>query len=137
MEMKGNGQSIWSKMDREQSNVTHGSSALAVRFLAMLFPRLAASAKHMQLMCMMRCQLASFVMPAALIVVSLVGSSQHGSVRSSRHGSCGCLSLHQSKIVSVVFVQTPKWPCTIPKQAPIQPQSRLSSLQHLKNNDSF
>jgi hypothetical protein len=46
-EMKGNGQSIWSKMDREQSNVTHDSSTLAVRFLAMLFPRLAALAKHM------------------------------------------------------------------------------------------
>jgi len=30
--MKGNGQSIWSKMDREQSNVTHDSSTLAVRF---------------------------------------------------------------------------------------------------------
>jgi len=31
-EMKGNSQSIWSKMDREQSNVTHDSSTLAVRF---------------------------------------------------------------------------------------------------------
>jgi len=33
-EMKGNGQSIWSKMDREQSNVTHDSSTLAVRFFS-------------------------------------------------------------------------------------------------------
>jgi len=31
-EMKGNGQFIWSKMDREQSNVTHDSSTLAVHF---------------------------------------------------------------------------------------------------------
>jgi len=46
-EMKGNGQSVWSKMDREQSNVTHDSSTLAVRFFAMLFPRWAALAKHM------------------------------------------------------------------------------------------
>jgi len=48
--MKGNGQSVWSKMDREQSNVTHDSSTestLAVRFLAMLFSPLAALAKHM------------------------------------------------------------------------------------------
>jgi len=32
--MKGNGQSIWSKMDREQSNVPHDSPTLAVRFFA-------------------------------------------------------------------------------------------------------
>jgi len=31
-EMKGNGQSIWSKMDPEQFNVANDSSTLAVRF---------------------------------------------------------------------------------------------------------
>jgi len=32
--MKDNGQSVWSKMDHEQSNVAHDSSMLAVRFFA-------------------------------------------------------------------------------------------------------
>jgi len=44
---------------------------------------------------------------SALVVLSHVGSSCHD--------SCGCLLLYQSKIMSIVFVQTPKRLCIVPK----------------------
>jgi len=123
-ESKGNGQSVWSKMDRECSNVTHDSATQAVRFFScganhvdnvVLSLGYISQTHAINEHTLTHCQLTSFVTPGTPIVVSFVNSFLHTFVESSWHGRCGFLLLHQSKIMSVNAVKKPKWPFVLSK----------------------